>query len=59
MRDPVVTADGHTYERAAICEWLEQRSTSPMTGENLAHRAVVPNVALRAHLRVPGVSREP
>ena len=22
MRDPVIAADGHTYERAAIAQWL-------------------------------------
>jgi len=23
MRDPVIAADGHTYERAAITRWIE------------------------------------
>lgn len=47
MVDPVVAADGHTYERAAIEAWLETHNTSPMTREPLAHKNVVPNVALR------------
>ena len=47
MRDPVVAADGHTYERAAIADWLAIRRTSPMTGEPLPHAELVPNVLLR------------
>jgi len=30
--DPVVTEDGHTYERSAIRKWFQIRKTSPMTG---------------------------
>ena len=29
--DPVIFADGHTYERDAIATWLRRRETSPMT----------------------------
>ena len=33
MFDPVSTADGHTYERAAIKRWLSKgKRTSPLTG---------------------------
>ena len=35
MEDPVVTADGHTYERKAITAWLAKSNTSPMTGVTL------------------------
>eukprot|EP00271_Cylindrocystis_brebissonii_P008177 TRINITY_DN22182_c0_g1_i1.p1 TRINITY_DN22182_c0_g1~~TRINITY_DN22182_c0_g1_i1.p1 ORF type:complete len:1092 (-),score=169.38 TRINITY_DN22182_c0_g1_i1:27-3302(-) len=35
MRDPVFTADGHSYERCAIEAWLSHHDTSPMTGEVL------------------------
>lgn len=35
MRDPVIAADGHTYEREAITQWFEHHDTSPMTGECL------------------------
>ncbi len=31
MRDPVVCADGHSYERAVIEEWLQDHDTSPLT----------------------------
>ncbi len=53
MRDPVVTADGQTYERDAIEKWLSRQRTrelpctSPLTGEPLADTKLVPNVALR------------
>ncbi|MCO5577640.1 hypothetical protein L7F22_031471 [Adiantum nelumboides] len=35
MKDPVITADGHSYERIAIEKWLEHHNTSPKTGEVL------------------------
>ena len=48
--DPVITADGMTYERSAIEKWLEHNFTSPSTNAELPHRHVVPNFALRALL---------
>ena len=49
MRDPVVTCDGHTYERIQIEAWLFERGhdTSPNTGMVLQDRSLVPNIALR------------
>jgi hypothetical protein len=49
MMDPVVAADGHSYERSAIERWLcaSLRPTSPMTGLPLPTRDLVPNFALR------------
>jgi len=47
MRDPVVCADGHTYERSAIEHWLQRSRKSPMTGQILRHSALFPNQALR------------
>lgn len=35
MEDPVITADGHSYERNAIEKWLKHHDTSPKTGEVL------------------------
>ena len=43
MTDPVATADGHTYERGAIENWLVQHDKSPMTGVVLAHKILTPN----------------
>ena len=50
MQDPVVCADGHSYERAAIEYWLTSHATSPKTGAVLDHANVVPNHALRSRI---------
>ena len=47
MVDPVVTADGQSYERAAIEQWLKHSTLSPLTNEPLVHLAVTPNMALK------------
>ena len=47
MLDPVLCADGHSYERASIQEWLENHDTSPLTGLALEHKWLVANHALR------------
>ena len=46
MIDPVVAADGHTYERTAIARWLCTSNRSPLTGGILAHSELVPNYLL-------------
>lgn len=51
-------ADGHSYERAAITQWLLARDTSPCTNAPLLHKNVVPNHALRNLIaEVRGVRR--
>ncbi len=46
--DPVVAADGHTYERVAIQEWLDTgHLRSPMTNQLLSHTALIPNHTLK------------
>lgn len=48
LRDPVLTADGHTYERAAITNWFAMgRRTSPMTNGALTDQTLLPNHALK------------
>ncbi len=47
MVEPVIAADGHTYERAALEEWLLDNTTSPVTREDLAHTRLVPNILIR------------
>ena len=37
MVDPVVAADGETYERKAIAEWLRRNQTSPTLGTPAEH----------------------
>ena len=48
--DPVIAADGHTYERTAIQHWLQGSSLSPVTGDKLPHTCVVPNVLVKSAL---------
>ena len=38
MRDPVMAADGHSYEREAILRWLRGHRTSPLTGRKAPTR---------------------
>ena len=49
--DPVILiGDGHTYERAAITEWLKLHPRSPLTGAMLSdasQRLLVPNLTLK------------
>jgi len=46
MVDPVVAADGHTYERKAIQRWMQTSNKSPLTGEVFAHSQLVANYML-------------
>jgi len=48
MVEPVIAADGHTYEKAAIETWLQQHTVSPVTGDFLAHTRIVPNVLIKS-----------
>ena len=47
MVDPVIAADGFSYERSAIERWFRAKRTSPQTNAPLASTALVPNIALR------------
>jgi len=51
MFEPVVAADGHTYERAAIARWLQTSDKSPLTGSILPHKELVPNYGLLSSLQ--------
>ena len=47
--DPVLcTGDGQTYERTAILRWLAASDASPVTGQPLTSRDILPNHALRS-----------
>ena len=50
MDDPVLCADGQSYERAAIAAWLAAHGTSPVTGAPV-DRDLTPNFTLRSILR--------
>ena len=48
MCHPVIAADGHTYERAAIAGWFERgKRTSPKSGGELETTALLPNHLVR------------
>ena len=48
MSDPVICADGTTYERNQIERWFQEgRNTSPMTGARLENRTLIPNLVMR------------
>jgi hypothetical protein len=51
MRDPVVAADGHTYDRSSISRWLQTSDISPLTGTVMAHKTLVPNYLLISSLQ--------
>ena len=48
MADPVVAADGHTYDRVHIEQHLALRKTSPMTNTPMPNTDLVPNFAMRS-----------
>ena len=51
MHDPVVAADGHTYERHEIESWIRRSEgnevRSPMTSQVLPYLMLVPNRSMR------------
>ncbi len=57
--DPVVAADGESYERSALEAWLADKGpVSPATGGPLEHTLLLPNHALRGTLERLGTSTE-
>ena len=49
FQDPVIAADGHSYERREIEAWLARgKTTSPKTNAELPHAFLVPNRHLKA-----------
>ena len=52
MEEPVLAADGYSYERSAILQWLQLgHTTSPMTSVPLEHPGLTTNRALRAAIQ--------
>ncbi len=49
MREPVVAADGYSYEKEAITEWINTgNASSPMTGEAMIENPIlIPNLNLK------------
>eukprot|EP01104_Vermistella_antarctica_P002544 TRINITY_DN12784_c0_g1_i1.p1 TRINITY_DN12784_c0_g1~~TRINITY_DN12784_c0_g1_i1.p1 ORF type:complete len:246 (+),score=40.83 TRINITY_DN12784_c0_g1_i1:199-936(+) len=63
MHNPVIAADGHTYEKTAITKWFTSNRTSPMTGAQVLSKACFPNHNLRSQIiawkEEQGISVEP
>ena len=52
MEDPVITADGHTYNRAHIEQWFSiGQRTSPKTGLTLRHLELIPNYSIKSQIQ--------
>lgn len=49
--DPVIAADGFTYERRAIKEYLKSHNISPLTRQKLKHTKVYSNKLLRFEIQ--------
>jgi len=47
FRDPVLAEDGHTYEREAITQWIQNNGRSPLTDQPLSLQRLYPNHAIQ------------
>ena len=47
MNDPVICADGFTYDRQSIELWLSTHDTSPMSNAVLSSKTLLPNMLLK------------
>lgn len=47
MTDPVLCADGFSYERTEILKWFKKSNRSPITGKTMKQFFVIPNHSLR------------
>ena len=50
MQDPVIAADGHTYERSGIAKWLTNHTTSPVTRAVLRNQELTPNHLIKSQI---------
>jgi serine/threonine protein kinase len=47
FHDPVIGADGHTYERENITAWIQKHATSPITRESMDLSSLRPNYTVK------------
>jgi hypothetical protein len=53
MIDPVICADGFTYDRPSIQQWFDLgHDISPITGQILTNTNLIPNRALKSTISV-------
>lgn len=48
MTDPVIAADGYTYEKAALQKWMQSSIESPVIGHQLSDRGVMHNCVIKS-----------
>lgn len=51
MEDPVVAADGNTYERTEIARWFQRKRTSPLTNVPVTNVLLTPNLIIRSAIK--------
>jgi hypothetical protein len=52
MTDPVIAADGHTYQRESITAWIQRGNRrSPLNGNNLSHTILIQNLFAKNVIR--------
>jgi hypothetical protein len=60
MIEPVIAADGHSYEKKAIKAWIKGGNrNSPTTNKRLSHFQLTPNFALRSAIQDYVASLQP
>ncbi len=47
MENPVIAADGHSYEREAILQWFQNSNQSPKTNQVFIHQELIKNHTLK------------
>ena len=58
LTDPVVAADGYTYEKSAIEDYFNSGKTvSPITGNELTDKTLIPNKTLRSLILNNSISK--
>ena len=50
MENPIVAADGYTYEKKALVKWIKKKGTSPVTREELSKDHLFPNRLLKKQI---------
>jgi hypothetical protein len=51
MCEPVIAADGYTYEKTALQKWLQDSVLSPVTGNMMEHTTFLPNIAIKSSIQ--------
>ena len=51
MEDPVITADGSSYERASIEVWFKKTDRDPLTNEIVTSKVLIPNKTLKSAIQ--------